>query len=110
VAPESIGNRRKLLVSDQAGRANVLAELERIGIKVDKDDPRITRLLEEVKNREAMGYAYESADASFDVLARRMMGRPRSSGSTHARQAGSPYVIMPRHSLETFTPARPRFL
>jgi 2-isopropylmalate synthase len=75
VAPESIGNRRKLLVSDQAGRANVLAELERIGIKVDKDDPRITRLLEEVKSREAMGYAYESADASFDVLARRMMGQ-----------------------------------
>ncbi len=75
VAPESVGNRRKLLVSDQAGRANVLAELERIGIKVDKDDPRIGRLLEEVKSREAAGYAYESADASFDVLARRMMGQ-----------------------------------
>jgi 2-isopropylmalate synthase len=75
VAPESVGNRRKLLVSDQAGRANVLAELERIGINVDKDDPRIGRLLEEVKNREAMGYAYEAADASFDVLARRVMGK-----------------------------------
>ncbi len=75
VAPESVGNRRKLLVSDQAGRANVLAELERIGIKVDKDDPRIGRLLEEVKSREAAGYAYESADASFDVLARRVMGK-----------------------------------
>jgi 2-isopropylmalate synthase len=75
VAPESVGNRRKLLVSDQAGRANVLAELERIGIKVDRDDPRIARLLEEVKCREAAGYAYESADASFDVLARRVMGK-----------------------------------
>ena len=75
VAPESVGNRRKLLVSDQAGRANVLAELERIGIKVDRDDPRIGRLLEEVKSREAAGYAYESADASFDVMARRMMGQ-----------------------------------
>jgi 2-isopropylmalate synthase len=75
VAPESIGNRRKLLVSDQAGRANVLAELERIGINVDKNDPRIGRLLEEVKSREAMGYAYEAADASFDVLARRVMGQ-----------------------------------
>jgi 2-isopropylmalate synthase len=75
VAPESIGNRRKLLVSDQAGRANVLAELERIGISVDKNDPRIGRLLEEVKSREAMGYAYEAADASFDVLARRVMGQ-----------------------------------
>jgi 2-isopropylmalate synthase len=73
VPPESVGNRRKLLVSDQSGRANVLAELERIGIQADKDDPRIGRLLEEVKNREAIGYAYEAADASFDLLARRML-------------------------------------
>ena len=41
VAPEAVGNRRKVLVSEQAGKSNVLAELERIGIKVDKDDPRI---------------------------------------------------------------------
>jgi 2-isopropylmalate synthase len=63
------------LVSDQSGRANVLAELERIGIKADKDDPRIGRLLEEVKNRETLGYAYEAADASFDLLARRILGK-----------------------------------
>jgi 2-isopropylmalate synthase len=75
VAPEVIGNRRKLLVSDQAGRSNVLAELERLGIKVDKDDPRVTRLLDEVKEREASGYAYEAADASFELLARRILGK-----------------------------------
>ncbi len=40
VAPERVGNKRKLLVSDQAGRSNVLAELDRIGLAVDKDDPR----------------------------------------------------------------------
>jgi 2-isopropylmalate synthase len=75
VAPEAVGNRRKLLVSDQAGRSNVLFELERIGIKVDRDDPRIGTLLEEVKQREAIGYAYEAADASFELLARRMLGK-----------------------------------
>src|SRR5712691_9617422 len=64
VAPEAIGNRRKLLVSDQAGKSNVLAELDRIGIAVDKSDPRVTRLLDVVKEREAAGYAYEAADAS----------------------------------------------
>ena len=52
----------------------MLAELERIGLKVDKDDPRIARLLDEVKEREAIGYAYEAADASFELLARRMLG------------------------------------
>jgi 2-isopropylmalate synthase len=74
VPPEAVGNRRKLLVSDQAGRSNILAELERIGIAVPKDDPRIGRLLDEVKEREAIGYTYEAADASFELLARRMLG------------------------------------
>jgi 2-isopropylmalate synthase len=75
VPPDTVGNRRKPLVSDQAGRSNVLAELARIGIKVDKDDARIARLLDEVKEREAIGYAYEAADASFDLLARRILGQ-----------------------------------
>ena len=74
IEPESVGNRRKLLVSDQAGRSNVLAALERIGIAVNKNDPRIARLLDEVKEREAIGYAYEAAEASFELLARRMLG------------------------------------
>jgi 2-isopropylmalate synthase len=75
VSPDRVGNRRRLLVSDQAGRSNVLAELERIGLKVDKDDARITRLLEVLKERETIGYAYEAADASFELLARRVLGK-----------------------------------
>jgi 2-isopropylmalate synthase len=75
VSPDHVGNRRKLLVSDQAGKSNVLAELERIGLKVDKDDARIMRLLDVVKEREAIGYAYEAADASFELLARRVLGK-----------------------------------
>jgi 2-isopropylmalate synthase len=74
VPPEAVGNRRKLLVSDQAGRSNILAELQRIGIAIPKDDPRVTRLLDEVKQREAIGYAYEAAEASFELLARRLLG------------------------------------
>ena len=75
VAPECVGNKRRLLVSDQSGRSNLLAELERIGLSVDKDDPRLSRLLEEVKEREAIGYAYEAADASFELLARRLLDK-----------------------------------
>jgi len=75
VPPETIGNRRKLLVSDQGGKSNLLAEIERIGISIEKDDERLTRLLEEVKRREAIGYAYEAADASFELLARRILGK-----------------------------------
>ena len=71
VAPEAVGNRRRLLVSKQAGRSNVIANLERLGLAADKDDPRIQSLLDEVKARESAGYAYESAEASFELLARR---------------------------------------
>jgi 2-isopropylmalate synthase len=75
VAPETVGNRRHVLVSDQGGKSNVLAELDRIGIAVDKNDSRLVRLVEEVKEREGIGYAYEAADASFELLARRILGK-----------------------------------
>src|SRR3954453_5404002 len=75
VLPNLVGNERRILVSDQAGRSNVLSELERIGLTVDKNDPRIARLLDEVKEREAAGFAYEAAGASFELMARRVLGR-----------------------------------
>ncbi len=75
VKPESVGNHRKVLVSDQAGRSNVLAELERLQVPFDRTDPKMNRLIDEMKEREAAGYSYESADASFDLLARRTLGR-----------------------------------
>jgi 2-isopropylmalate synthase len=74
VTPEAVGNRRRVLVSDQAGKSNLLYELERLGVPVSRDDARIAGLLDEVKSREAAGYAYEGADASFELLARRLLG------------------------------------
>jgi 2-isopropylmalate synthase len=74
VKPEAVGNRRRVLVSDQAGKSNLVYELERLGIDVNRNDARIGGLLEEVKAREAVGYAYEGADASFELLARRLLG------------------------------------
>jgi 2-isopropylmalate synthase len=75
VSPDAVGNHRKVLVSDQAGRSNVIAELDRTGIAYDRSDPKLARLVEEMKERQSAGYAYESADASFELLARRTLGR-----------------------------------
>ena len=75
VPPETVGNARKILVSDQAGRSNLLSRLADAGIDIDAGDPRVTRLLEEVKQREFLGYAYDGAEASFELLARRAMGQ-----------------------------------
>ncbi|MBB4142622.1 citramalate synthase [Rhizobium rhizoryzae] len=74
VVPESVGNFRKVMVSDQGGKSNFLNALKRIGLDVAKDDPRLDTLISIVKEREAQGYAYEGADASFELLARRTLG------------------------------------
>ncbi len=75
VPPETVGNARKILVSDQAGRSNLLARLTEVGIDLDAKDERVARLLESVKQKEFLGYAYDGAEASFELLARRALGQ-----------------------------------
>jgi len=74
INPESVGNVRNIVVSDQSGKSNIVSRLNSIGIKFKDDDPKIKKLLEEVKDREFIGYSYDGADASFELLARRIMG------------------------------------
>ncbi len=74
VEPESVGNLRKVMVSDQGGKANFINALKLRGIAVSKDDPKLDQLIQIVKEREATGYAYEGADASFALLAQRTLG------------------------------------
>jgi 2-isopropylmalate synthase len=73
VPPETVGNQRHILVSDQAGRSNILSRLREAGIELDPHHPKVTRLLEEVKEREFQGYSYDGAEASFELLARRAL-------------------------------------
>lgn len=75
VPPESVGNERRILVSDQAGRSNILSRLREVGISIDSANPQVGNLLEEVKKREFEGYAYDGAEASFELLARRALGQ-----------------------------------
>src|SRR5262252_6707231 len=74
VEPSLVGNRRHVVVSDQSGRANILARFRDIGLEVEADDPKIATLVETVKSREYDGYAYDGAEASFELLARRALG------------------------------------
>ena len=74
INPEAVGNSRNIVVSDQSGKSNIVSRLNSIGIDFKQDDPKIKKLLEEVKDREFIGYSYDGADASFELLARRIMG------------------------------------
>ncbi len=75
IEPELVGNRRNILVSDQAGRSNMIARLKDLNIEVDPKSEDIQKLVDLVKAREADGYAYDGAEASFEVLARRTLGQ-----------------------------------
>lgn len=74
IDPASVGNSRHILVSDQAGRSNLLARFREIGMDVAPDDKRLDALLNTVKHNEMLGYAYDGAEASFELLARRALG------------------------------------
>jgi 2-isopropylmalate synthase len=73
IPPETVGNRRHIVVSDQSGRSNILARFRDIGIEIDPKNPKVNRLIELVKDREFDGYAYDGAEASFELLARRAL-------------------------------------
>jgi 2-isopropylmalate synthase len=74
VAPEAVGNARSVPMSNQAGQANLRERLAAAGIEVAPDDKRLAGILAEVKEREDRGFAYDGAAASFELLARRMLG------------------------------------
>ena len=75
ISPEEVGNVRNIVVSDQAGKSNILSRLKTIGIDIKENDPKVKKLLSEVKDREFIGYSYDGADASFELLARRIMSK-----------------------------------
>jgi 2-isopropylmalate synthase len=75
VPPQAVGNKRVIPVSDQSGRSSLMVRLAEAGIDIDAKDARVSRLLEDVKQREYLGYAYDGAEASFELLARRALGQ-----------------------------------
>ena len=74
IPPAKVGNSRQYLVSDQAGKSNMLARFAEFGIEIDAKDQRLDKLIAQVKEREYEGWAFDSAEASFELLARRALG------------------------------------
>lgn len=74
IPPETVGNERVILISDKAGKSNIVSRLKQLGLDQEAEDERIPDLVKEIKEREKMGYAYDEADASFELLVRRFLG------------------------------------
>jgi len=75
IDPELVGNTRDILVSDQAGRSSLRRRFEEMGIHIEVDEEQTRRILQLVKAREAEGYSYDGASASFELLVRRELGQ-----------------------------------
>ncbi len=75
IDPALVGNARIIPMSNQAGQSNLRRRLASAGLEVAKGDPALGRILEEVKEREAQGYSYDTAQASFELLAREVLGQ-----------------------------------
>ncbi|AHD00719.1 citramalate synthase [Leisingera methylohalidivorans] len=75
IEPDKVGNARVIPMSNQAGQSNLRKRLTDAGLSVEKGDPALVRILERIKAREAEGYSYDTAQASFELLARNELGQ-----------------------------------
>ncbi len=78
IAPDKVGNIRRILISDQSGKANILHKAKQWGLPLSADDPVLASIISELKDLENQGYQYEGAEASFELLMRRAMGLQRN--------------------------------
>ncbi|WP_284266836.1 citramalate synthase [Roseicyclus amphidinii] len=74
IDPALVGNARIIPMSNQAGQSNLRRRLAEAGIEVEKDNPALPAILDEIKAREDQGYSYDTAQASFELIARRALG------------------------------------
>ncbi len=77
VEPETVGNVRRVLVSDLSGRSNVLYKAQEMGLKIDDKSPAAQKVVEELKEMEHYGYYFEDAEASFELLVKKHTGEIR---------------------------------
>lgn len=78
IDPALVGNRRRFLVSEVGGRTNIMLKAQELNIELKKESPETRRILEEVQKRENEGYQYEAAEASFELLIRRISGKAKT--------------------------------
>jgi 2-isopropylmalate synthase len=74
IQPEQVGNRRRIVISEQSGLSNILAKARSLGMELDKNDPQARQILQRMKELESEGYQFEAAEASFALLMYEALG------------------------------------
>jgi 2-isopropylmalate synthase len=79
IDPALVGNRQRVLVSDLAGRSNIIYKAREYGIDLKESDPAVQQILRRVKDLESQGYEFEAAEASFELLIQEALGRKKKN-------------------------------
>ncbi|MEE2986311.1 MAG: citramalate synthase [Nitrospinota bacterium] len=74
IDPETVGNHRRILISDLSGRSNIIYKAKEYGIDINGNDPKVKKILNDLKDSEQLGYQYEGAEGSFELLMRDALG------------------------------------
>jgi 2-isopropylmalate synthase len=94
IEPESVGNSRRFLLSEVAGKRAILLKLKDIAPHLTKDSPETAAILERLKELEHQGYQFEAADASFELMVRRVLGtyKPHFTVSMYKTSVEFPHL------------------
>ena len=85
IDPESVGNKRRVVISEMSGKSAILRKMKDLNIQIDKDDPIIEEILSVIKRKEGHGYTYEGADASLEILIRGILADPKRTATYYQR-------------------------
>jgi 2-isopropylmalate synthase len=101
VPPESVGNYRRVLVSELSGKGSIAAKAKSIGIDIERDDRRTQELLQRLKDLEEAGYQFEGADASLELL----MHKARGTHKRYFKHAGFRVIVEKREDNQLISEA-----
>ena len=86
ISPEAVGNERVFLMSEVAGRSTIIEKIQKIDPTITKSSPKVQELVSKMKELEFQGYQFEGADGSFELLARKVIGRYKPFFKLHYYQ------------------------
>jgi len=75
INPEKVGNERRFLMSEVAGRSTIISKIQRINPNITKDSPETQIIIDSLKELEYKGYQFEGAEGSFELLVRKKLGK-----------------------------------
>ena len=83
IVPESVGNQRRILISELSGASNIFLKAVEMGLDLDKNSPEVKQILHELEGMEKRGYAFEAAEASFKLLIQKVLKKHKPFFELH---------------------------